>query len=211
MKLFDSQYAPNPRRTRIFLAEKGIEYEKVEFNIPKGENLDPAFLAINPRGLLPTLVLDDGTVLDESVAICRYFEETVPKPNLMGTDAKSKATIEARQRRIETEGLQGAADAFRNSYPGFAKRGLGGSVGEVPAIPELAARGKATVSRFYEHLDQYLADHPYCAGDLFTIADITAFCAVDFASTAARIPFPENKPNIKRWYDQVLARPSSSA
>ena len=211
MKLYDSTLAPNPRRTRIFLAEQGVEYEKVEFNIPKGDNLDPEFLKISPRGLLPTLVLDDGTVLDESIAICRYFEETVPEPNLMGTDAKSKAQIEARQRHMEFDGLQGAADTFRNSYPGFARRGLGGSVGEVPAIPELAERGKASVARFFGRLDEYLADHPYCAGDTFSIADITAFCAIDFATTAARIPFPDDKPNLKRWYDEVSARPSSSA
>ena len=211
MKLYDSTLAPNPRRTRVFLAEKGVEVERVEFNIPKGDNLDPEFLKVNPRGLLPTLVLDDGTVLDESVAICRYFEESVPEPNLMGTDAKSKALIEARQRHMEFDGLQGAAEAFRNSYPGFAKRGVGGNVGEVQAIPELAERGKATVERFFETLDAYLADNAYAAGDTYSIADITAMCAVDFATTAARIPFPEDKPNLKRWYDEVSARPSAQA
>ena len=211
MKLYDSTLAPNPRRTRIFLAEKGVEYERVDFNIPKGDNLDPEFLKVNPRGLLPTLVLDDGTVLDESVAICRYFEETIPEPNLMGTDAKSKALTEARQRHMEFDGLLGAADAFRNSYPGFRNRGLGGSVGEVAAIPELAERGRGTVARFFERLDDYLAEHAYCAGASFTIADITAMCAVDFATTAARIPFPDDKPNLKRWYDEVSARPSASA
>lgn len=211
MKLYDSTLAPNPRRTRVFLAEKGVEVERVDFNIPKGDNLDPEFLRVNPRGLLPTLVLDDGTVLDESVAICRYFEESVPEPNLMGTDAKSKALIEARQRHMEFDGLQGAAEAFRNSYPGFAKRGLGGNVGEVQAIPELAERGKATVERFFETLDAYLADNAYAAGDTYSIADITAMCAVDFATTAARIPFPEDKPNLKRWYDEVSARPSAQA
>ena len=195
----------------MFLAEKGVEYEVVEFDIPKGENLDPEFLKVNPRGLLPTMVLDDGTVLDESVAICRYFEETVPEPNLMGGDALSKAKIEARQRRMEWEGLRGAEEAFRNAYPGFAKRGLGGNVGEVEAIPELAERGKRTVQRFFNGLDEYLADNPYCAGEAFTIADITALSVVDFATTAARVPFPDDKPNLKRWYDEVSARPSAKA
>ena len=211
MKLYHSTLAPNPRRARIFMAEKGVEYEKVEYNIPKGENLNPEFLKISPRGLLPTLVLDDGTVLDESVAICRYFEETVPEPNLMGTDAKSKARIEARQRHMEFDGLQGAAELFRNSYPGFAKRGLGGSVGDVPAIPELAKRGEATVNRFFNDLDNYLAQNAYCAGDTFSIADITALCAIDFATTAGRMAFPTEKLNIKRWYDDVSARPSTKA
>lgn len=211
MKLYDSTHAPNPRRTRIFLAEKGVEYEKVEFNIPKGENLNPDFLKISPRGLLPTLVLDDGTVLDESIAICRYFEETIPEPNLMGVDAKSKALIEARQRHMEFDGLNGAAEVFRNSYPGFANRGLGGSVGDVPAIPDLAERGRASVARFFDRLDAYLAQNTYCAGESFSIADITGLCAVDFATTAARIAFPTEKLNLKRWYDEVSARPSAQA
>lgn len=211
MKLYDSELAPNPRRTRIFIAEKGVEVERVDFNIPRGDNLDPEFLKVNPRGLLPTLVLDDGTVLDESIAICRYFEETVPEPNLMGSDPVSKAKIEARQRHMEFDGLQGAAEAFRNSYPGFAKRGLGGNVGEVQAIPELAERGKNSVQRFFESLDAYLSENSYCAGDSFTIADITAYCAVDFATTAARVPFPEDKPNLKRWYDEISSRPSAKA
>ena len=211
MKLYNSQMAPNPRRTRIFLAEKGVDYEVVEYNIPKGDNLNPEFLKINPRGLLPTLVLDDGTVIDESIAICRYIEESVPEPNLMGIDAKSKAHIEARQRHMEFDGLNGAAEAFRNSYPGFRSRGLGGNVGEVPAIPELAERGRETVSRFFDSLNEYLGENAYCAGDSFSIADITALTAVDFATTAARIAFPEDKPNLKRWYDEVSARPSAQA
>ena len=211
MKLYSSQLAPNPRRARIFLAEKGVDYEVVEYNIPKGDNLNPEFLSINPRGLLPTLVLDDGTVIDESIAICRYIEETVPEPNLMGDDAKSKAHIEARQRHMEFDGLMGAAEAFRNAYPGFANRGLGGNVGEVAAIPQLVERGMGTVARFFESLDEYLANNQYCAGDSFSIADITAFCAVDFATTAARIPFPEDKPNLKRWHDEMSARPSAKA
>ena len=131
MKLYDSKGAPNPRRVRMFMAEKGLDYEKEEINIVKGENLTDEFLAVNPRGMLPTLVLDDGTALDETVAICRYIEEQHPEPPLMGTDAVSKAQVEARQRHMEWDGLLPAMEAFRNAFPGFAKRGLGGSVGEV--------------------------------------------------------------------------------
>ena len=129
MLLYNTQLAPNPRRVRIFMAEKGIECEIVELNIVQGDNLKDDFLKVNPRGLLPTLVLDDGTVLCESTAICRYFEETVPDPALMGTDPVSKAVIESRAREMEFDGLMSAAEAFRNSFPGFAKRGLSGNHG----------------------------------------------------------------------------------
>ena len=211
MKLYDSEQAPNPRRVRIFMAEKGISCETEQLNIVLGENLSDDFLAVNPRGLLPTLVLDDGTVLDESVAICRYLEETHPEPALMGADALSKAQIEARQRHMEFDGLFSAAEAFRNAYPRFAKRGLGGNVGAVDAIPALVERGKASVLRFYNRLNEDLGQSRYVAGDAFTIADITALCAVDFASMAARVPVPESCENLARWHAEVSARPSARA
>ena len=211
MKLYDSEQAPNPRRVRIFMAEKGISCETEQLNIVLGENLSDDFLAVNPRGVLPTLVLDDGTVLDESVAICRYLEETHPEPALMGADALSKAQIEARQRHMEFDGLFSAAEAFRNAYPRFAKRGLGGNVGPVDAIPALVERGKASVLRFYNRLNEDLGQSRYVAGDAFTIADITALCAVDFASMAARVPVPESCENLARWHAEVSARPSARA
>ncbi len=211
MKLYDSKLAPNPRRVRMFMAEKGIECETAQVDIIQGENLSDDFLAINPRGVLPTLVLDDGTVLDESVAICRYLEEIQPQPALMGTDPVSKAHIEARQRHMEFDGLMGAAEAFRNSFPGFANRGLPGNAGAVDAVPELVERGKNTVQRFYERLDQALAQSEFVAGDAFTIADITALCTIDFAAGAARLPIPDDCENLKRWHAAVSARPSAAA
>ena len=211
MKLYDTALAPNPRRVRIFLAEKGIECENVQINIVAGENLSDEYLKINPRGLLPSLVLDDGTVLDESVAICRYLEELHPDPNLMGSDPISRSKIEARQRHMEFDGLSNAADAFRNAFPGFKKRGVSGNVGEVDAIPDLADRGKLLVARFFKELDEYLADSRYVAGNEFTIADITALCTTDFATTAARIAFPDDCENFKRWHQEVSSRPSASA
>ncbi len=211
MKLYDSKLAPNPRRVRMFMAEKGIECETAQVDIIQGENLSDDFLAINPRGVLPTLVLDDGTVLDESVAICRYLEEIQPQPALMGTDPVSKAHIEARQRHMEFDGLMGAAEAFRNSFPGFANRGLPGNAGAVDAVPELVERGKNTVQRFYERLDQALAQSEFVAGDAFTIADITALCTVDFAAGAARVPIPDDCENLKRWHAAVSARTSAAA
>ncbi len=211
MQLFDSKQAPNPRRVRIFMAEKGITCDTVQVDIMSGENIDEAFLAINPRGVLPTLVLDDGTVIDETVAICRYFEETQPEPALMGTDPTSKAHIESRQRHMEFDGLMGAADAFRNSFPGFSTRGLAGNVGTVDAIPELAARGKESVARYYQALNTHLGENQFVAGSEFSIADITALCVVDFASTASRVPVPDDCTHLKRWHGEVSGRPSAQA
>ena len=163
MKLYDYTMAPNPRRVRIFLAEKGIEIEKVQVDIPAGENLAPEFRAINPRGLLPTLVLDDGTVIDESVAICLYFESLHPDPPLIGTDAKTRAVVASAQRHMEFDGLQSVADAFRNANPAFANRSISGSEG-VPAVPGLVERGQAAAARFYTSLNDTLGGSEFVAG-----------------------------------------------
>lgn len=211
MLLYDQQHAPNPRRVRIFLAEKGLAYDRKQLNIVQGENLSSEFLSINPRGRLPTLVLDDGTVLDESVAICRYVEELYPDPRLMGTDALSKARIEARQRHIEFDGLLPAAEVFRNAYPRFQARGVGGNMGPVQAIPQLVDRGKKLISVFFDRLEQELSNSRYVAGADYSIADITALCTLDFATTSARLPFPDQVPAITRWYREVTSRPSAAA
>ena len=211
MKLYDSTLAPNPRRVRMFMAEKGVDYENSQVDIIKGDNLNESFLSINPRGLLPTLVLDDGTVIDETVAICRYIEEMHPEPALLGTDAISKANIEARQRHMEFDGLLAAADAFRNSFPGFSSRGLAGNAGSVDAIPALAERGKNAMLRFYESLNAALDDSAFVAGETFSIADITALCTIDFAAGAARVPIPDQCSNVQRWHADVSSRPSAEA
>ena len=211
MKLYDSTLAPNPRRVRMFMAEKGVDYENIQVDIIKGDNLNESFLSINPRGLLPTLVLDDGTVIDETVAICRYIEEMHPEPALLGTDAISKANIEARQRHMEFDGLLAAADAFRNSFPGFSSRGLAGNAGSVDAIPALAERGKNAMLRFYESLNAALNDFAFVAGETFSIADITALCTIDFAAGAARVPIPDQCSNVQRWHADVSSRPSAEA
>ena len=211
MKLYDSKMAPNPRRVRIFMAEKGVSCDTVQVDIIKAENLSDDFLAVNPRGVVPTLVLDDGTVLDESVAICRYFEEIQPQPPLMGTDPVSKAQVEGRQRHMEFDGLLGAAEAFRNAFPGFARRGLPGNAGAVDAVPALVERGRNTVHRFYQRLNEALGTSEFVAGDAFSIADITALCAIDFAAGAARVPIPEDCENLKRWHAAASARPSAAA
>ncbi len=209
MKLYDCQMAPNPRRVRVFLAEKGVDIPKTEVSIIEGENLKPEYLAVNPRGLLPTLELDDGNRIDETIAICRYIEETQPEPNLMGRDALEKAQIESWQRHMEFDGLNPTGEMFRNSFDPFKNRGLPG-LENVQAIPELAARGKAGVERFYERLEQRLSQSTYIAGERYTVADITALCVVDFASFA-KMGIPEANTNTKRWHADVSSRPSAKA
>ncbi len=209
MKLYDCQMAPNPRRVRVFLAEKGVDIPKTEVSIIEGENLKPEYLAVNPRGLLPTLELDDGNRIDETIAICRYIEETQPEPNLMGRDALEKAQIESWQRHMEFDGLNPTGEMVRNSFDLFKNRGLPG-LENVQAIPELATRGKAGVERFYERLEQRLSQSSYIAGERYTVADITALCVVDFAGFA-KMAIPEANTNTKRWHTDVSSRPSAKA
>ena len=211
MKLYDCQMAPNPRRVRIFLAEKGIDMPKIEVSILDGSNLKPDYLRVNPRGLLPVLELDDGTRLDETVAICRYIEETHPEPNLMGKTALEKATIESWQRHMEFDGLAAVGEIIRNSIPAFSSRGLPGVTDTVPAIPALVERGTASLKRFYERLEKRLAETQFIAGDRYTIADITALCAVDVANNFLKISIPEGNTNSRRWHAAVSARPSAKA
>ncbi|MCO4757130.1 MAG: glutathione S-transferase family protein [Oceanospirillaceae bacterium] len=209
MKLYDCTQAPNARRVRIFLAEKGIDIPTIEIDIAGGENLLPAFLEKNPRGVLPLLELDDGTYLDESSAICRYFEETYPTVPLMGTDAKSKALIESCLRHIEFDAFLPLADVLRNSVPHFKERAIPGTQG-VLAIEGLIERGIKSYQRFLDRLNSRLEAHCYVAGDEFTIADITALCAIDFAKWA-RLEIPEQHEHIQRWYDEISARASAQA
>ncbi len=210
MKLYDMQSAPNPRRVRIFLAEKELQVEKVEINLVEGENLSEDFLNISPRGLLPTMEFDDGTILDESVAICRYIEALYPQPNLLGTDGKSRALIERWQRHMEFDGLIPLAEYFRNSFPAFAERAIPGLPAGYKAIPALAERGRQRYQLFLEGLNERLANSEYIAGEQFSIADITVLCTVDFARVV-KVRIPQEHQHSQRWYQQVSARPSAKA
>jgi len=201
--------APNPRRVRVFLAEKGVDIPKTEVSIIEGENLKPEYLAVNPRGLLPTLEPDDGSRIDETIAIGRYIEETQPEPNHMGRDALETAQCESGQSHMAFDGLNPTGEMFRNSFDPFKNRGLPG-LENVQAIPELAARGKAGVERFYERLEQRLSQSAYIAGERYTIADITALCVVDFASFA-KMGIPDANTNTTRWHADVSSRPSAKA
>ena len=210
MKLYDFHPAPNPRRVRIFLAEKGIDIPTQQVNILEGENLKEDFLNINPRGLLPVLQLDDGSIIDETVAICRYFEEIHPEPNLMGSDAISKAGIESWQRHMEFDGFNAAGEAFRNSFPAFAKRAVPGFLEENKAIPRLVVRGKRRFQIFLDNLNERLKDNTFIAGKTFSIADITAFCAIGIGKFI-EMDIPDAHSSTRRWYDEVSGRPSAGA
>ena len=198
LKLYDFTLAPNPRCVRIFLAEKGVEMPMEQINTREGAQFQPEFLAVNPRGTIPTLVLDEGTVLTESVAICRYFEEIHPEPPLFGRTATIRAIVENWNRRAELEGMSLVSDALRNALPMFAERALVGAPNSVPQIPALVERGKALLDRWLGHLDARLSTTRFLAGDSYSIADITAYISFE---TAKRFDYeiPERYANVIRW------------
>lgn len=203
VKIIETKTAPNPRRVRVFLAEKGIEmtFEPFEFTT---ENLrSAAFTAMNPMQKVPILVLDDGSCISETVAICRYFEETNPEPALMGSDAKSKAVVEMWNRRIELGLFFHIAQAFRHLHPSMVER-------EVPQVAEWGESNKPKAQEQLRILDGQLGKTQFVAGDAFSIADITAMVAIDFMKPA-RIERPDGLVNVERWYGEVSARPSASA
>ena len=200
MKLYDSTTAPNPRRVRIFLAEKGISIPSVQVDIGKAENRQPAYLAKNPMGGVPILELDDGTVLAETVAICRYFEEIQPRPPLMGTDAKDRAIVEMWNRRMELE------VAFRSCRPSAHARLL---QGPHPAGARVR-RGVSGLRPSACVADGDLAEREFIAGPRFTIADITLLIGIDFGRVV-KIGIQPDQKNLARWYEAVSSRPSAKA
>lgn len=201
MKLYDGGRAPNPRRVSVFLAEKGIEVEKVPVDMGQMGHKSEEVTRLNPLQRLPVLVLDDGTALSESVAICRYFEELHPEPALMGTDAKDKAIVEMWNRRLELIFLGAVANAFRHTHPAMREW-------EKPQLAEWGEINRPKALAFLELLDKELADREFIAGDRFTIADITGMIGFDFMKPA-RIERPEHLANVMRWYQAVSSRPSA--
>ena len=203
MKLYDTKVAPSPRRVRIFLAEKGIEVPKVQVDLAKSEQKSADYAQVNPLQRTPSLVLDDGTVLTESVAICRYFEEVQPNPPLFGEGAVGKATVEMWQRRAELNFLLPTAMVVRHSHPAMAEM-------EKPQIREVAETNRPRVIEYLEFLDRELGAREFIAGDAYTIADITSLVAADFMRPA-KVQAPENLKNFARWYKTVSSRPSAAA
>jgi glutathione S-transferase len=202
MKLYDYSYAPNPRRVRMFLAEKGIQVPTVQVDIMKGEQKQPEYRKIAPNGLLPALELDDGTVILESVAICRYFEGMQPSPPLMGVDPLDAAIVEMWQRRMEFELLMPMGMTFRNTHPLMAA--------SQRQFPEFGEAQRKVAERRLTTLDAELADREFIAGKRFSIADITAFCTIDFFKLA-EFRIAEDQKNLKRWFDATANRPSAKA
>lgn len=209
MKLYDFQTAPNPRRARIFIAEKGIEVEKISIDLMSGENLKPEYKAINPGCTVPTLELDDGTYLRDNLSIASYLESTHPDPPLLGTNALETALVWEWNARIESSGTAAIAEAFRNSSPGFAKRSVTGPV-NYDAIPALVERGRARATSFFAMLNDHLQGRDYIVGDRYSLADITGLCTVDFAGFI-KMKIADDQTNLKRWYESVSNRPSAKA
>ena len=211
MKFFDFGMAPNPRRARIFMAEKGIEgVEIIQIDLGDNrENVGDEYRSINPSCTVPALVLEDGTLISESVAICRYFEEVQPNPPLMGRDPKEKAVVEMWQRQVELQGYMPAGDAFRNYNKRFAGRALAGN-DSYEQIPELVTRSRTRVERFFNLLNDHMESREFIAADVFSIADITAYVMIDFAR-GSKMGINENQTHLKRWYESIKARPSSNA
>ncbi len=202
MKIYDFSIAPNPRRLRIFVAEKGLKIPSEQVNILEGKNRTPEMLAKNPAGGLPVMELDDGSHLAESVAICRYLEGLHPEPNLMGKDYREQAFIEMWSRRIELNLFGVVARAFQNTNELFK--------GRIKQFPEYGAAQRETALQQLQWLDAQIGNRPFLAGDRFTIADITAEVAVDFAEFAG-IKFDPALKNLSRWHKSVSSRPSAKA
>jgi len=203
MKLYDGGRAPNPRRVRIYLAEKGLSIPLEPVNLGAMAQKSPAFTAINPLQRVPALQLDDGTVITESIAICRYLEALHPQPPLFGTDPRDAATVEMWERRVEFHLLGPVSHVFRNSHPAMKEM-------EVPQVPAWAEANKPRVMDFLVLLDREFAARRYVAGDRYTVADITALVSVDFMKPA-KLSVPEDLANLKRWHAEVSARPSARA
>jgi glutathione S-transferase len=203
MKIYDFAFAPNPRRLRIFVAEKGLKIPMEQVDLATGKNRTPEMLAKNPAGGLPFVELDDGTHLAESVAICRYLEGLHPEPNLMGKDSREQSFIEMWNRRVELNLFAAAARAFQHTNELFKAR--------IKQFPEYGATQRETVANQFKWLDAQIGNKPFIAGDRFTIADITAEVAVDFGVQAAGVPMDPALKNLGRWHQSVSSRPSAKA
>ena len=202
MKIYDSKTAPNPRRVRVFVAEKGIQIPYEEVDLVKAVNRGEEFRKKNPSGTVPVLELDDGTCISETVAICRYLEELHPNPPLMGVDAKDRAIVEMWQRRMELELLFPVANAFRQRHEFFK--------GKIRQTPEFAEAQKKDAEERLAQLNDELGNRKFIAGDRYTIADITALCAIDFGRVS-KITIQPDQTNLARWHAEVSARASAKA
>ena len=206
---YDCATAPSPRRTRILLAEKQVPHDTVMIDLRQGEQLGAAYRAINPQCTVPALRTEEGVVLTDNAAIATWLEARFPEPPLMGTTPLEKAEIASWHWRAEFEGLMAIAEALRNSSPAMAGRALPGPV-DYPQIPELAQRGLARAAQFLTVLNTHLAEREYVATERFSLADITAAVAVDFARVVKLKP-DANHPHVLRWRALLAQRPAFAA
>jgi len=203
MKLYDGGRAPNPRRVRIFLAEKGISVPTEQVDLGALAQKSPAFTAINPMQRVPALVLDDGTIITESIAICRYLDALQPDPPMFGRSPLDAALVEMWNRRIEFHLLLTVASVFRHQHPAMKEM-------EQPQVQQWAEANKPRVLDFLRHLDGELKIRPFCAGNDFTVADVTGLVAIDLMKPA-KLTVPEDFAHVRRWHAAISARPSAAA
>ena len=203
MKLYDGGRAPNPRRVRVFLAEKGVTVPTEQIDLGALQQRTATYAAINPLQRVPALVLDDGTVLTESVAICRYIDGLHPEPPLFGEGALAAAQVEMWNRRAEFHLLGPVSQVFRHLHPAMKAM-------EVPQVPAWGEANKPRIGEFLALLDGALALRSYVAGERFTIADITAMIAIDFMKVS-KLAVPDDLAHVRRWHAEVSARPSARA
>ena len=210
LKLYEAKASPNSRRVRIFLAEKGICAAMIPVDLAAGEQFSDAYLKINPRRVVPTLVIEDGAAIGEVPAILRYLEETHPDKPLLGTTPKDKALVTMWERRMELEGFAAVMETVRNNAAGLKGRAIAGPH-DYEQIPGLVARGRRRIADFYADLEARLATVAFVAGEQFSVADITGIVTVDFATKALELPIPEGNTASRHWYETVAARPSMTA
>jgi glutathione S-transferase len=206
MKLYSYPPAPSPQRVHFFMKEKGIDLPVEVVDMMAAAQLGDAYKAVNPRGTVPALVLDDGTVISEVVAICRYLETMYPDTPLLGADAKEQALITEWDHRIEMEFLTAIAESLRNHGRSFKGRAFPGDL-DIEQIPELVPRGIHRAEAFFKILDQRLANSAYVAGKEFSAADITAFVGIRFCAWI-KLAVPEEMEHLQRWLLAVSKRPS---
>jgi glutathione S-transferase len=210
LKLYQSSASPNSRRVRIFLAEKGVCVTQIPVDLGAKEQFSAAYAAINPRQVVPTLLLADGTAIGEVPAIMRYLDEAYPERPLLGATAKEKAIIQMWERRMELEGFAAVMETVRNKAVSLKDRAIAGPH-DYEQIPALVDRGRRRVADFYADLESRLRESRFVANDQFSAADITAIVTIDFATKALELPIPAENKATHLWYDTVAARPSIAA
>jgi glutathione S-transferase len=208
--LYESKGSPNARRVRFFIAEKGIDIPMKPVDLGAKEQFSDAYRAINPRSQVPALVLADGPVITEVLAIWRYLEEAYPQTPLLGTTATSKALVAMWERRAELDGFAPVMEGVRNAAPGLKGRALSGPHA-YDQIPELVERSKHRVVNFFADFNERLKTVRFVAGDEFSAADITTLVTVDFAANALKMPIPAEHTSFQRWYDEASTRPGAAA